>query len=579
MKKDQRTKKAKGKIKLSVSKKLKASFVILASIILVVGFLAIISLSKVNKNVGSLYNDNLLTIQNLDQIKEDLLQTVNDASMLVYQKDSDKSGEITKDVATLKEDVEKRMNSYEKTGFQDNEKILFNAYKGNFQSYLTIYEQIQKSVSDGRSAEAITKYGELTKTKDLMFISLNKIIEFNNSDASNSYAASNKIYSLVILIISVAVAGCFIIAVLLGILVTNNVIPPLNKIKEFANKLAEYKFGSELQISRNDEFGETAASLNIAIKNVRELIKHIMNNSEELNASSEELSATIQEINAKTSIINKSTDEIGRAAQESSASTEEVSASIQEVDANISDLSQKASSGSNKADEVKTKAISLREKGKTARELSIKIYEEKYKNIIEAIEKGKVVEEIKSMAEAIENISSQTNLLALNAAIEAARAGEQGKGFAVVAEEVRKLAEETSVTVSGIQGIVSDVKNAFDDLAENSKGILDYVENDVKKDYEMFVDSGEEYEIDANFISSMSEDIAAMTEEINATVEQVSEAVQNLASATQQSAANSSEIMNNVNEISAGIYEISKAAEGQATLAQELNGLVQNFEV
>ncbi|MCP8969185.1 globin-coupled sensor protein [Ectobacillus ponti] len=65
-----------------------------------------------------------------------------------------------------------------------------------------------------------------------------------------------------------------------------------------------------------------------------------------------------------------------------------------------------------------------------------------------------VSNEINSIVNIVKSIAEQTNLLALNAAIEAARAGDSGKGFAVVANEVRKLAEETKVSVSGVSNLI-----------------------------------------------------------------------------------------------------------------------------
>ncbi|MFC3798533.1 methyl-accepting chemotaxis protein [Cohnella sp. GCM10012308] len=65
---------------------------------------------------------------------------------------------------------------------------------------------------------------------------------------------------------------------------------------------------------------------------------------------------------------------------------------------------------------------------------------------------------ITQMNELIQEIVSQTSLLALNAAIEAAHAGEYGSGFTVVAQEIRKLAEQSSVAVKRSSGIVRNIE-------------------------------------------------------------------------------------------------------------------------
>ncbi|AET68819.1 methyl-accepting chemotaxis protein [Desulfosporosinus orientis DSM 765] len=218
--------------------------------------------------------------------------------------------------------------------------------------------------------------------------------------------------------------------------------------------------------------------------------------------------------------------------QQTNAGMNEVNSTVEKTSNTLSQLSEAS------ADLVQNNHVSLNQL-KEVNELKdnvmldANIMSEKIAQLV------KMANKVNDIVSGVGEIAEQTNLLALNASIEAARAGENGRGFAVVAEEIRKLADDTKLSLEGMKSFVGNIQRAAKEgkqsmentmsLTQQMSTKIDTITETMEKNVEMLNTTIN----DVKFINQSMEGIKISTNEINQAMDVSSRDAEKLTMMTQ----------------------------------------------
>lgn len=347
---------------------------------------------------------------------------------------------------------------------------------------------------------------------------------------------------------------------------------PFNKSIEILKKMKDGDFSQNIQINndnKNNDFYKLSLLTNQVCNNIRELVNKLGKDVQVLYLSGENLN-TIAKSSANIA------DEVAHTVEQLAFGATNQVSDINLCSQNIGDItltSQNISNQINHIHEIAESFLKIANQGKTDIELTLsKVFD--IKNSSESVSQqitqlGDLAKEISEIVDLINGISSQTNLLALNASIEAARAGEHGKGFMVVAEEVKKLAEKSSLAANQIKNMITNIQKGSQDAVISTVESLAKVDDGVKsfeiinKNFENIYNNSKTIYEETNFICESINALADKNLEIN-------ESMNSLSGVTEANAAAAEQIAASTQEHSAGSQQLEWTAGEVLKMARNI---------
>jgi methyl-accepting chemotaxis protein WspA len=307
------------------------------------------------------------------------------------------------------------------------------------------------------------------------------------------------------MLLSVGALISVLLAVLIGTVLVRAVSRPLASLTEAARKLGSGVQGARAQVVSRDELGQVAVEFNRMAQAIEDNQAKELNATNELKAKVDSLLDVVSKAargDLTGAVAIRGEDAIGRLGEglatmlgnlrsllnnvqragiqvassatqiaasarqqeatgiEQAQTSVEVLATTKEISANTAQLLRTMEEATEVADYTTSATADAQDK--------LKHMDHTMQQMVNATDSigaklaalSEKASNINSVLTTITKVADQTNILSLNAAIEAEKAGEAGRGFSVVATEIRRLADQTSVSTWDIEQMLKEMQSA-----------------------------------------------------------------------------------------------------------------------
>lgn len=580
------------KKKSQATKNMKKGFGMMTKIItpfVTMALVTLISVLGLRMSVQNLYNQGMMISSQIvacvdaaGALDTDYTKMQSYASNVVNEPDAEKLKGYSEALDQAYERMGKSIEVFEKYAYSKSEKQTLTDLQDTLKTmYAYQQAQMQNAVYGTEIPEDIKVAETGYNTKILSYISeLDKLIQADEKEAKTALEQAKTLSN-------VTIAGSIVFTILIFVIVVlvsvHLIVTPVKKSsKELGDMVDEVNNAAadltkRISVNQKDEIGSLVEGVNTFIEALQNVIAGIRDSSVHLNSAFAAVTDSVTSVNGNATDISAVMEELSATMEEVSATLANVNERVERAGQGMDRISEQSEHILHYASEMQDRATKLENTAVTNKDTTSTMIQEILSTLQQAIENSKSVEEVNALTDEILNISSQTNLLALNASIEAARAGEAGKGFAVVADEIRVLADSSRETAGNIQQINAKVVTAVEELVKNSENIVTYINENVLKDYDGFVDSGHKYRADADYINEVMTSFTDSVDQLRQMMNEVVENVNDVSSAVEQGAEGVANAAENTTQLVGEMETIMKEIDDSNQNISDLSTQTKRF--